>query len=124
MQAWPAPPFARRGLQCPARRAVARRSPSLGNGYWELGRIDPSHTYAQADLELWFAQSAFADNASLYEQVVRTGGNVNVSALAGHSLVNAARRVDVAMQAARTSGQVQSLWAGVRWQLTTIDTPQ
>ena len=62
------------------------------------GRIDPSHDYAQADLERWFAQSAFVDNASLYEQVVRTGGNANVSTLAGRSLVNAARRVDAAMR--------------------------
>jgi hypothetical protein len=88
------------------------------------GRIDPSHAYAQADLELWFAQSAFVDNASLYEQVVRTGGNANAATLAERALVNAARRVDAAMQAARTSGQVQSSWAGVCRQLTTIDTPQ
>ena len=105
-----------------AQSLVARLRSEMGIA--SSGRIDPSHAYAQADLELWFAQSAFADNASLYEQVVRTGGNANVSTLAGRSLVNAARRVDAAMQAARTSGQVQSLWAGVRRQLTTIDTPQ
>ena len=93
-------------------------------GITSTGRLDPSRSYAQGDLELWFAQSAFADNAALYEQVVRTGDNTNASTLAGRALVNAARRVDAAMQAARTSGRVQSLWAGVRRQLSTIDTPQ
>ena len=105
-----------------AQSIVARLRSDLGVS--SSGLMDPSREYAQGDLELWFAQSAFADNASLYEQVVRTGGNANASALAGRALVNAARRVDAAMQAARTSGQVQSLWTGVRRQLMTIDTPQ
>ncbi|CAN5120908.1 hypothetical protein BH09GEM1_BH09GEM1_39780 [soil metagenome] len=105
-----------------AQSIVSRLRSELGIG--SSGRIDPSRAYAQGDLELWFAQSAFADNASLYEQVVRTGDNANASTFASRALVNAARRVDAAMQAARTSGQVQSLWAGVRRQLATIDTPQ
>jgi peptidoglycan hydrolase-like protein with peptidoglycan-binding domain len=105
-----------------AQSLVARLRSELGIN--NSGRIDPSHAYAQADLELWFAQSAFVDNASLYEQVARTGGNANAATLAERALVNAARRVDAAMQAARTSGQVQSSWAGVCRQLTTIDTPQ
>ncbi len=105
-----------------AQSLVSRLRSELGIS--SSGSIDQSRAYAQGDLELWFAQSAFADNAALYEQVVRTGRNENASALAGRALVNAARRVDAAMQTARTSGQVQSVWAGVRRQLTTIDTPQ
>lgn len=105
-----------------AQSVLARLRAEMGiNG---SGRLDPSHAYTQADLELWFAQSAFADNASLYEQVVRAGGNANASALAGRALVNAARRVDTALLAVRTSVQVQSAWAGVRRQITTLDTPQ
>ena len=93
-------------------------------GISSSGRLDASRSYAQSDLDLWFAQSAFADNAALYEQVVRNGGNANVSALASRALVDAARRVDAAMQNARTSTQVQRLWSGVRRQLSAIDTPQ
>jgi hypothetical protein len=110
------------GVRRDAQSLVSRLRSELGIS--SSGRIDPSHEYASADLELWFAQSAFADNASLYEQVVRTGGNANAATLAGRALVNAARRVDAAMQTARTSGQVQAQWASVRRQLTTIDTPQ
>ncbi|MDQ2664961.1 MAG: peptidoglycan-binding protein [Gemmatimonadota bacterium] len=105
-----------------AQSLVARLRSELG--ITSSGRIDQSRAYAQADLELWFAQSAFADNASLYEQIVRTGRNENASTIAGRALVNAARRVDAAMQAARTSAPVQSIWSGIRRSLTTIDTPQ
>ena len=31
--------------------------------------------YEDGDLELWFALSAFADNAGLYEQMVRSSGH-------------------------------------------------
>src|SRR6266513_3008268 len=43
-------------------------------------------------------------------------------ASSGLSLAGAARRVDAAMQNARTSTQVQNAWATVRRQITTIDT--
>lgn len=86
------------------------------------GRLDPARTYAQGDLELWFALSAFADNASLYEQIVRAGSNRDAAVLAGRALAASARRVDAAMQNARASAQVQNAWAAVRRQITTIDT--
>lgn len=45
----------------------------------EASRIDSQlsiqQPYTRGDLELWFALSAFADNASLYEQIVNTAGN-------------------------------------------------
>jgi hypothetical protein len=87
-----------------------------------VGRLDPARAYAQADLDLWFALSAFADNASVYEQIVASGSNRDAAVLAGRSLAGAARRVDSAMQSARTSAQLQNAWAGVRRQITTIDT--
>ena len=103
-----------------AQSLVARYRSELGSP--GVGRLDPTRAYAQGDLDLWFALSAFADNASLYEQVVRNGGNTNAAVLAGRALAGAARRVDTAMQSARTSGQVQSAWADVRRRLSTIDT--
>jgi hypothetical protein len=87
-----------------------------------VGRLDPSRAYAQGDLDLWFALSGFADNASVYEQIVSNGGNRDAAVLAGRSLAGAARRVDSAMQSARTSAQLQNGWASVRRQITTIDT--
>ena len=86
-----------------------------------VGRLDPSRAYTQGDLELWFALSAFADNASIYEQIVANGSNPNGAALAGRALANAARRVDAAMQNARVSSSVQNAWAAVRRQVSTVD---
>jgi peptidoglycan hydrolase-like protein with peptidoglycan-binding domain len=103
-----------------AQSLVARLRAELGGS--AIGRLDPARAYAQGDLELWFALSAFADNASLYEQLVRNGGNRDAAVLAGRALVGAARRVDAALPTARTSAQVQNAWATVRRQLSTIDT--
>ena len=103
-----------------AQSLVARfRSELAASG---VGRLDATRAYAQSDLDLWFALSAFADNASIYEQIVTNGGNRDAAVLAGRSLAGAARRVDSAMQTARTSGQLQSSWANLRRQLVTIDT--
>ena len=85
------------------------------------GRLDGRRQYAEGDLDLWFALSAFADNASLYEQLIRVSGNVEGSALAGKALVGAARRVDAAMQRARTTTQLQNAWSSIRGQLTELD---
>ncbi len=85
------------------------------------GRLDARRAYAEGDVELWFALSAFADNASLYEQLVRVSGNVEGSALAGKALVAAARRVDAALQRARTSPEIQNAWSSIRAQLAELD---
>ena len=85
------------------------------------GRLDARRSYAEGDMDLWFALSAFADNASLYEQLVRVSGNLEGSASAGKALVAAARRVDTAHQRARPSAQVQNAWASMRAQLTELD---
>lgn len=87
-----------------------------------VGQLDPSRTYAQGEVDVWFALSAFADNSSIYEQVVRNGGNRDAAVLAGRSLVAAARRVDSAMQGTRASARLQSAWSTVRRQLSAIDT--
>jgi peptidoglycan hydrolase-like protein with peptidoglycan-binding domain len=85
------------------------------------GRLDARRSYAEGDIELWFALSAFADNASLYEQLVRVSGNVEGSDLAGKALVAAGRRVDAALQRARTSTQIQDAWSSIRGQLGVLD---
>jgi peptidoglycan hydrolase-like protein with peptidoglycan-binding domain len=85
------------------------------------GRLDARRGYAEADVELWFALSAFADNASLYEQLVRVSGNVEGATLAGKALIGAARRVDAALQRTRPSVQVQSAWSSIRAQLAELD---
>jgi peptidoglycan hydrolase-like protein with peptidoglycan-binding domain len=85
------------------------------------GRLDARRAYAEGDVELWFALSAFADNASLYEQLVRVSGNVEGSTLAGKALVGAARRVDAALQRARASTQIQNAWSSLRAQLVELD---
>ena len=105
----------RRGAQA----LVGRVRQDMGIG--ASGRLDTRRQYAEGDLDLWFALSAFADNSSLYEQLIRVSGNVEGSALAGKALVGAARRVDAAMQRTRTTSQLQSAWSSIRAQLAELD---
>jgi peptidoglycan hydrolase-like protein with peptidoglycan-binding domain len=85
------------------------------------GQLNPNRNYNQAELELFFAYSAFADNASLYEQLV-SATNVSEGAVAaGRALVNAARRVDSAMQQTNTSAQNRNNWQAIRQQLSRLD---
>jgi hypothetical protein len=88
---------------------------------YTAGQLNAQRAYTEGDFDLWFALSAFADNASLYEQLLRTSANDQGSAAAGRALINAARRVDTAMQNARPSSSVQSSWASIRRQLSAID---
>ena len=71
-------------------------------------------------MDLWFAISAFADNAGIYERIVANSGNADAAVLAGRALANAARRVDETMQTARTSYQFQNAWANIRRQMTAL----
>jgi peptidoglycan hydrolase-like protein with peptidoglycan-binding domain len=103
-----------------AQALVARHRSDLATS--SVGRLDATRTYTQADLDLWFALSAFADNASLYEQVVRNGTNADGAVLAGRSLIAAARRVDAALQNARTSAVIQASWTAMRRRLAALDT--
>jgi peptidoglycan hydrolase-like protein with peptidoglycan-binding domain len=103
-----------------AQSLVSRLRAELGST--GVGRLNASRSYTQGDLEAWFALSAFADNASLYEQVVRGGDNANATVLAGRALMGAARRVDAALQSARLSSSLQSAWSSLRGQLAPLDT--
>jgi len=103
-----------------AQSLVSRLRAELGTS--GMSRLSSSRAYTQGDLEAWFALSAFADNASLYEQIVRNGDNPNAAVHAGRALVGAARHVDSALQSARVSSQIQSAWASLRGQLSPLDT--
>lgn len=85
------------------------------------GRLGTGRSYQDTEVELLFALSAFADNASLYEQLVRVQGSATGSAAAGRALVGAARRVDAAVQRGGASQQVRSNWSSVRAQLARLD---
>ena len=98
---------------------VARERQDLGIS--TVGRLDTRRAYSEGDVELLFALSAFSDNAALYEQLVRVSGNVEGVVLAGRSLIASARRVDSALQRARTSPQVQSAWSSIRARLNDLD---
>ncbi len=106
-------------LRRDAQALVGRQRQDIGIS--TTGRLDPRRSYAEGDVELWFALSAFADNASLYEQLARVSGNGEGSASAGKALIAAARRVDAAFQQARTSGQLQNAWSSVRGRLFALD---
>ena len=102
-----------------AQALVGRQRQELGIS--TTGRLDARRAYTEGDMDLLFALSAFADNASVYEQLVRMSGNVDGAGLAGRALVDAARPVDAAMQRARVSAAVQSAWSSLRAQLTDLD---
>lgn len=85
------------------------------------GQLNRNRNYTQAELELLFAFSAYADNASLYEQMVSAGSASNGSAIAGRSLVTAARRVDAALQQTRVTQQMQNAWQAIRQQMARLD---
>jgi peptidoglycan hydrolase-like protein with peptidoglycan-binding domain len=102
-----------------AQSLLARLRSELGSS--SVGRLDPSRSYTQADIELWYALSAFADNASIHEQIVRNGGNADAAALAGRALAAAARRVDTAVQGARVSAPLRNAWTALRRPLSAFD---
>ena len=85
------------------------------------GRLDSRRSYSVADLETWFALSAFADNASIYEALVRVSSNPDGMVAAGRALIAAARRVDAAINAGTASSSVRDDWATVRTQLRALD---
>ncbi|HEY0241329.1 MAG TPA: peptidoglycan-binding domain-containing protein [Gemmatimonadaceae bacterium] len=84
-----------------------------------MGRLNTR--LGDADVDLWFALSAFADNASLYEQIVRSSSTADASMMAGRALINAARRVDTTIAQSRASNAVRNSWNTIRMSLSNID---
>lgn len=106
-------------LRRAAQALSARQRQDLGIG--SQGTVGAGAALSDDDLELLFALSAFADNASVYEQLVRNAGRSEAAVLAGRALVNTARRVDTAFRQTRTSAQAQNVWRSIRTQLATLD---
>ena len=85
------------------------------------GRMDSRRLYEEDEVGLWFALSAFADAAGLYEQVVRTSGNAPGLAAAGAALVDSARVVDDAMTGVTVPARTQRTWDTVREEMQVLD---
>ncbi|HUP01202.1 MAG TPA: peptidoglycan-binding domain-containing protein, partial [Gemmatimonadota bacterium] len=85
------------------------------------GRLDPRRLYDAAEMELYFALSAFADNASLYEQTVRLSGNAAGVEAAGEALMPAAERVDQALSRQEVPSRTQATWEWIREQLAPLE---
>lgn len=85
------------------------------------GRMSASRDYTEPEVELYFALSAFADNAGLYEQTALASGNMAGLTAASRALVDAARRVDAAMEAADPPARTVATWEQVRSVLAAVD---
>lgn len=90
-------------------------------GVTEAGRLDPRRSYTAGEVELYFALSAFADNASVYEQMVRLSGNVDGVSAAGRALLGAAKRVDAAMRQTRVPSRTATGWGVIQQDLAQLD---
>jgi peptidoglycan hydrolase-like protein with peptidoglycan-binding domain len=84
------------------------------------GRLNNTRV-VDADVDLWFALSAFADNASLYEQLVRSMSANDAILMGGRALISAARRVDAALASSRASAAVRNAWESTRSDLSRLD---
>jgi peptidoglycan hydrolase-like protein with peptidoglycan-binding domain len=84
------------------------------------GQLSAQRSYGAADLDLWFALSAFADNAQLYDMAINNSPSVDAATAATRALTIAARRVDAAMAVVTPSSQVRNAWMTIRQQLGTV----
>jgi peptidoglycan hydrolase-like protein with peptidoglycan-binding domain len=89
-------------------------------GITASGVMSTQRSYSAGDIDFWFALSAFADNAVLYEQAIANSSNAEGSTSASRALVNAARRVDAAMAQSSASSQVRAAWMTIHVQLGSI----
>lgn len=102
-----------------AQLAVARYRDQIGISASQ--RLDAGRFYGEGELALYFALSAFADNASVYEQMVRVSGNASGVAQASEALVEAGRHVDQSMANVRLTRRVEAAWDGIQRMLQQID---
>lgn len=100
--------------------ALLRRDAQSLVGQWRsylgvqaTGRLDAARDYRAADLEAYFALSGFADNASLYEQMVRQSSAADGLAVASAALAASAGRVDGALRAAGAPSRMLTAWQRV-----------
>jgi hypothetical protein len=107
-------------LRRDAQTVLTRERSALGinnNFRGQTGR-----NYSQAELEVLFALSAFVDNSTMYEQIVRAGPNEAPAIRAGRAVLNAARRVDAAIAAdGSVNADVRAMWSNIRRALTAFE---
>lgn len=107
-------------LRRDAQTVLTRERTALGinnNFRGQTGR-----NYSQAELEVLFALSAFVDNTTMYEQIVRAGPNEAPAVRAGRAVLNAARRVDAAIAAdGSVNADVRAMWSNIRRALTAFE---
>ena len=107
-------------LRRDAQTVLTRQRTALG--ITNSGRGTAGRAYSQAELEVLFALSAFVDNASMYEQFVIAEPNGAPAVRAGRALINAARRVDAAIQAdGSVNADVRNTWANMRRALSAFE---
>jgi peptidoglycan hydrolase-like protein with peptidoglycan-binding domain len=111
-----------------AETALVRRNAQTVTSAWRdqlsitsAGRLSPNRTYFPAELELYFSLSAFADNASLYDQMTRTSNSSDGLRSAGLALLASARRVDAALQGVTAPARIVTAWRAIQSDLTAID---
>ena len=90
-------------------------------GVTPAGRLDPRRNYQAVELEMYFALSAFADNASLYDQMVRQSGTAAGMTAVNQALIGSARRVDAAMMRLSVPSRTLNAWRNIQSDLSTID---
>jgi hypothetical protein len=112
----------------PEEAALVRRNSQTIVGRWRehigvntAGRLDPRRSYEPAELDLYFALSGFADNASLYEQMVRLSGNTDGVSAAGQALVASAERVDQAFRTVSAPARITTVWQAIREELGALE---
>ncbi len=83
-----------------------------------------SYFYVNQQLDVTVTEVSYSTNrGELYMTVAfSNGGNRDAAVLAGRSLLNAARRVDAAMQGTRASAQLQNGWLATRRRSATVET--
>jgi hypothetical protein len=108
--------------------AELRRSTQQLTALWRdnlaitpAGRLDPRRTYTGAELEVYFALSAMEANLSLYEQMLRSSGNVQGVEAATASLLGTSRRVTQAFGAIRAPTRIVNLWRSTESMLNQLD---
>jgi hypothetical protein len=90
-------------------------------GITTAGRLNQTRNYQPQELELVFALSAFADNVGVYDQLVRASTTASGIAAANAALIDAAQRVDAAMERVSVSAQTTTAWQSVQNALRAID---
>jgi hypothetical protein len=85
------------------------------------GQLNPRRSYQPAELELYFALSAFANNAELYNQMIQMSGNAQGLTAAGTALIAAARRVDAAFGSIATPNRTVAAWRTIQNGLTVLE---